>query len=142
VTDCPERTGPLLSLVDGGMDTLLASPGRKSSPQRQQTPDANHSNNNKAADHGERIVVDSQHTAPHRDIASNQRDCRRLGSKFLWLSCNDPVFYCGKEMAETGVTLGFISRDQAREYRRAVGYVDRILKEQTCRFRRRPGTNW
>ena len=36
----------------------------------------------------------SQHTAPHRDIASDQPDCRRLGSKFLWLRCNDPIFYC------------------------------------------------
>jgi hypothetical protein len=42
-------------------------------------------------------------TAPHRDIASDQPDCRRLGSKFLWLRCNDPIFYCGKEMAETHV---------------------------------------
>ena len=50
---------------------MLASPGRKSYPQRQQTRDANHSNNNKAADHGERIFVDSQHTAPHRDEASD-----------------------------------------------------------------------
>jgi hypothetical protein len=91
---------------------VLASPGRKSSPQRQQTRDATHSNNNKAADHGERIIVDSQHTAPHRDIASEQPDCSRLGSKFLWLRCNDPIFYCGTEMAETRVMLGLVSRDQ------------------------------
>ena len=82
---------------------VLASPGSKSSPQRQQTRDANHSNSNKAADHGERIFVDFQHTAPHREIASDQPDCRRLGSKFLWLRCNDPIFYCGKKMAETRV---------------------------------------
>jgi hypothetical protein len=37
----------------------------------------------------------------HRDIAGDQPDCRRLGSRFLWLRCNDPIFYCGKEMAET-----------------------------------------
>jgi hypothetical protein len=82
---------------------VLASPGSESSPQRQQTRDANHSNCNKAADHGERIFVDFQHTAPHREIASDQPDCRRLGSKFLWLRCNDPIFYCGKKMAETRV---------------------------------------
>ena len=45
-------------------------------------------------------------TAPHRDIASDQPDCRRLGSKFLWLGCNDPIFYRGKEMAETRVKQG------------------------------------
>ena len=44
--------------------------------------------------------------APHRDIASDQPNCRRLGSKFLWLGCNDPIFYCGKEMAESRVMLG------------------------------------
>ena len=85
--------------MEGG-GTVLASPRSKSSPQRQQTRDANHSNNNKAADHGERIFVDPQHTAPHRDVASDQSDCRRLGSKFLWLQCNDPIFYGGKETAE------------------------------------------
>src|SRR5215813_1889505 len=31
-------------------------------------------------------------------------DCRRLGSKFLRLRGNDPIFYCGKEMAETTST--------------------------------------
>src|SRR6266850_6695267 len=77
----------------------------KSLPYCQQTRDANHSNSNKAADHGERIFVDSQHMAPHRDIASDQSDCRRLGSKFLWLRCNGPIFYCGKEMAKTRVML-------------------------------------
>jgi hypothetical protein len=52
------------------------------------------------------LFVDSQHTAPHQDIASDQSDCRRLGSKFLWLRCNDPIFYCGKEMAEARFMLG------------------------------------
>ena len=33
-----------------------------------------------------------------------ETNCRRLGSKFLWLRCNDPIFYCGKEMAETTST--------------------------------------
>ena len=80
-----------------------AQPGSNSS-QRQQTRDANHSNNNKAADHGEeRIFVNSQHTAPRGDIANDQSDCMRLGSKFLWLRCNDRVFYCGKEMAEARI---------------------------------------
>jgi hypothetical protein len=37
----------------------------------------------------------------HRDTAGDQPDCRRLGSRFLWLRCNEPIFYCGKEMAET-----------------------------------------
>jgi hypothetical protein len=41
----------------------------KSLRQREHTRDANYSNNNKAADHGERIFVDAPHTAPHRDIA-------------------------------------------------------------------------
>jgi hypothetical protein len=35
------------------------------SRQRQQTRDANHRNDNKAADHGERVFVDTQHKAPH-----------------------------------------------------------------------------
>jgi hypothetical protein len=84
------------------MSALRAS-GSKLLRYCQQTRDANHSNSNKAADHGERIFVDSQHMAPHRDIASDQSDCRRLGSKFLWLRCNGPIFYCGKEMAEIRV---------------------------------------
>jgi hypothetical protein len=53
-------------VVDVGRGTVLASPGSKPSSERQQTRDAHHSDNNKAADHGERIFVDSQHTASSR----------------------------------------------------------------------------
>jgi hypothetical protein len=38
-------------------------------PNANKPRDADHSNSNKTADHGERIFADSQHMAPHRDIA-------------------------------------------------------------------------
>jgi hypothetical protein len=69
---------------------------------------------------------------PHLDIASNQQDCRRLGSKFLWLRCNDPIFYCGKEMAETRVMLGLVSRDQARDASRSSPSRNRLPHGLRC----------
>jgi hypothetical protein len=33
--------------------------------------------------------------------SSDQPDCRRLQARVLWLRCNEPIFYCGKKMAET-----------------------------------------
>ena len=50
----------------------------------------NHSNSNKAADHGERIFVDSQHMAPHRDIASDQSDCSGWGLNSCGLDATVP----------------------------------------------------
>jgi hypothetical protein len=31
-------------------------------------------------------------------------------SKFLWLRCNDPIFYCGKEMADPRLANTYFTR--------------------------------
>ena len=107
-------------------------PSSKSSPQRQQTRDASHSNNNKAADHGERIIVDSQHSAPHRDIASDQPDCNRLGLNSCGLDATIPFSTVARRW-QTRVMLGLVSRDQVRDASRSSPSRNRLPYDLGCR---------